>query len=93
MGNHATQNVLAVGMPVCDASGDVLAGISVAAAENRMPRERQRRVVQAHAQKPARPWFRRVLSGRRGDLTLFGQQVLQGLDLQAQALVLGLQAR
>ncbi|CUA98831.1 IclR family transcriptional regulator [Comamonas thiooxydans] len=46
VGNHATQNVLAVGLPVCDASGDVLAGISVAATENRMPRERQRRIVQ-----------------------------------------------
>lgn len=33
----------------------------------------------------------RVGAGRESYLTLFCQQVLQGLDLQAQALVLGLQ--
>ena len=38
-----------------------------------------------------RPGKLHVGAGREGYLTLFCQQVLQGLDLQAQALVLGLQ--
>ncbi|HCL86062.1 MAG TPA: IclR family transcriptional regulator [Comamonadaceae bacterium] len=46
VGNHATQGVLAVGLPVYDGAGDVVAGISVAATEARMPRERQRRILQ-----------------------------------------------
>lgn len=47
VGNHATRNVLAVGMPVYNESGDVVAGISVATTEDRMPRERQRKIVQS----------------------------------------------
>lgn len=46
VGNHATQGVLAVGLPVYDGAGDVVAGISVAATEGRMTREHQRRIVQ-----------------------------------------------
>ncbi|WP_406623916.1 IclR family transcriptional regulator [Acidovorax sp. SDU_ACID1] len=41
IGNHATRNVLAVGMAVRDARGEPVAGISVATTLARMPRERQ----------------------------------------------------
>ena len=47
VGNHATEGVLAVGMPVYNHSGDVVAGVSVATTEDRMPRDRQRKIVQA----------------------------------------------
>ena len=46
VGNHAIKGVLAVGMPVYNHAGDVLAGISVATIEDRMPRERQRAIAQ-----------------------------------------------
>lgn len=46
VGNHATQGVLAVGLSVHDSSGDVVAGISVATTEARMPKERQRKIAQ-----------------------------------------------
>ncbi len=46
VGNHATRGVLAVGLAVYDGTGDVVAGISVATTEARMPKERQREVVQ-----------------------------------------------
>jgi DNA-binding IclR family transcriptional regulator len=45
IGNHATRNVLAVGMAVCDARGDPVAAISVATTLARMPRERQRLIA------------------------------------------------
>ncbi|MFD1891960.1 IclR family transcriptional regulator [Ottowia beijingensis] len=46
VGNHATRGVLAVGLPVFNSAGDVVAGISVATIEARMPKERQRKIVQ-----------------------------------------------
>ena len=46
VGNHATQGVLAVGLAVYDRDGDVVAGISVATTEARMPKERQRKILQ-----------------------------------------------
>lgn len=46
VGNHATQGVLAVGLAVYDGDGDVVAGISVATTEARMPKERQRKILQ-----------------------------------------------
>lgn len=46
VGNHVTRNVLAVGMPVFDASGDAMAGISVATTQERLPKERQRQIAQ-----------------------------------------------
>ncbi len=45
IGNHATRNVLAVGMAVCNVRGDPLAAISVASTLTRMPRERQQQIV------------------------------------------------
>ncbi|MBX3610846.1 MAG: helix-turn-helix domain-containing protein [Hydrogenophaga sp.] len=45
VGNHATRGVLAVGLPVLDRAGDVVAGISVASTEARMTREHQRKIV------------------------------------------------
>ena len=41
VGNHATRNVLAVGMAVRNARGEPVAGISVASTLERMPRPRQ----------------------------------------------------
>lgn len=41
IGNHATRNVLAVGMAVRNARGEAVAGISVASTLERMPRQRQ----------------------------------------------------
>ena len=46
VGNHATRGVLAVGLAVYDSAGDVVAGISVATTEARMPKERQRKILQ-----------------------------------------------
>lgn len=46
VGNHVTRNVLAVGLPVVEVSGDVVAGISVATSQDRLPKERQRQIVQ-----------------------------------------------
>lgn len=46
VGNHATQGVLAVGLSDHDSLGDVVAGISVATTEARMPKERQRKIAQ-----------------------------------------------
>nr|WP_145545836.1 IclR family transcriptional regulator C-terminal domain-containing protein [Variovorax boronicumulans] len=45
IGNHATRNVLAVGMAVRDARGEPVAGISLASTLARMPRERQQLVA------------------------------------------------
>jgi len=45
IGNHATRNVLAVGMAVRDARGEPVAAVSVATTLARMPRERQQWVV------------------------------------------------
>lgn len=52
VGNHVTRNVLAVGLPVVDQTGEVLAGISVATSHERLPKERQRQIVQ---------WMRQAL--------------------------------
>lgn len=46
VGNHATRGVLAVGLPVFDSAADVVAGISVATTEERMSKDRQRKIVQ-----------------------------------------------
>ncbi|WP_174863888.1 IclR family transcriptional regulator [Comamonas jiangduensis] len=46
VGNHATRGVLAVGVAVYDRTGDAVAGISVASTEARMPKERQREILQ-----------------------------------------------
>jgi DNA-binding IclR family transcriptional regulator len=45
IGNHATRNVLAVGMAVRDARGEPVAAISLASTLARMPRERQQLVA------------------------------------------------
>lgn len=45
IGNHATRNVLAVGMPVRNAQGEPVAAISVASTQARMPRERQQLIA------------------------------------------------
>ena len=45
IGNHATRDVLAVGMAVPDAQGEPIAAISVATTLARMPRERQQRIA------------------------------------------------
>ncbi|KTT27230.1 IclR family transcriptional regulator [Pseudacidovorax intermedius] len=45
VGNHATRNVLAVGMAVRDARGEPVAGISVASTLDRMPRQRQQLIA------------------------------------------------
>ncbi|NYH99002.1 IclR family transcriptional regulator [Cupriavidus plantarum] len=45
IGNHATRNVLAVGMAVSNADGEPVAGISVATTLARMPRERQQLIA------------------------------------------------
>ncbi len=50
IGNHATRNVLAVGMAVRDARGAPVAAISMASTLARMPRERQVLVARAMAQ-------------------------------------------
>jgi DNA-binding IclR family transcriptional regulator len=42
VGNHAVQGALGVGRAVCDAEGQPMAGISVAASTERMTRQRQR---------------------------------------------------
>jgi len=55
VGDHVTRNVLAVGLPVVEHTGDVVAGISVATSHERLPKERQRQIVQ---------WMRRALRGR-----------------------------
>ena len=46
VGNYAVKGVLAVGKPVFDKGGKLLAGISVAATAERMPVARQREVAQ-----------------------------------------------
>ena len=46
VGNYAVKGVVAVGMPVFDSSGTLLAGISVATTAERMPVERQRGIAQ-----------------------------------------------
>ncbi|QET00593.1 helix-turn-helix domain-containing protein [Cupriavidus pauculus] len=45
IGNHATRNVLAVGMAISNADGEPVAGISVATTLARMPRERQQLIA------------------------------------------------
>ncbi len=45
IGNHATRNVLAVGMVVHNARGEPVAAISVATTLARMPRERQQQIA------------------------------------------------
>ncbi|MCL1960862.1 MAG: hypothetical protein FWG56_03590 [Desulfovibrionaceae bacterium] len=45
IGNHATRNVLAVGMAVRNARGEPVAAISVATTQARMPRERQQLIA------------------------------------------------
>lgn len=50
IGNHATRNVLAVGMAVRDARGEPVAAISLASTLARMPRERQQLVARTMAQ-------------------------------------------
>ena len=50
IGNHATQNVLAVGCAVPDAAGRPMAAISVASTVDRMTREHQRTVARVIGQ-------------------------------------------
>lgn len=45
IGNHATRDVLAVGMAVADARGAFVAAISVASTSVRMPRQRQQQIA------------------------------------------------
>lgn len=45
VGNHATGNVLAVGMAVRNTHGEPVAAISVASTMARMPRERQQLIA------------------------------------------------
>ena len=45
IGNHATRNVLAVGMAVRNRQGEPVAAISVASTQARMPRERQQLIA------------------------------------------------
>lgn len=63
IGNHATQNVLAVGCAVRNAAGQPVAAISVASTMDRMTRERQRLVARTiqQALQPLRLGGRRAL--------------------------------
>ena len=45
VGNHVTRNVLAVGLPLVDHAGDVLAAISVATSQDRLSKIRQREII------------------------------------------------
>jgi len=47
IGNHATRNVLAVGMAIPNADGEPVAAISVATTVARMPRERQQLIARS----------------------------------------------
>lgn len=47
VGNHATQNMLAVGLPVRNARGAPIAAISVATTEARMTRPRQQQIARS----------------------------------------------
>jgi DNA-binding IclR family transcriptional regulator len=47
IGNHATRNVLAVGMAVPNTDGEPVAAISVATTVARMPRERQQLIARS----------------------------------------------
>jgi DNA-binding IclR family transcriptional regulator len=64
IGNHATQNVLAVGCALRNAAGQPVAAISVASTVDRMTRERQRLVAHTiqQALQPLRLDGRRALS-------------------------------
>jgi DNA-binding IclR family transcriptional regulator len=58
IGNHATRDVLAVGMAVTDAHGQPMAAVSIASTAIRMPRQRQQQIAR---------WIREALADLLAD--------------------------